>query len=105
MSFGKNLAPLALPRSSRYNSRSGGVSRRQVKFGIVRKFLSLLLPCTTRFVGLGVKKNSVKTLRLRKGALCTELAEFRCEVEPSSLSCVFAHGSLVVQREILLAIT
>ena len=33
-----------------------------------------------------------------------ELAEFRCEVDPSSLSCAFAHGSLVVRREILLVV-
>jgi len=33
-----------------------------------------------------------------------ELAEFRCKGYALSLSCAFAHGSLVVQREILLMV-
>ena len=53
----------------------------------------------------GRLENFRESVRLRKGALCTELAEFRCEVEPSSLSFALAHGSLVVRREILLKAT
>ena len=80
-------------------------AHRPIHFDLVRKFLLFRLPSSTRLAGLEVKKNCLKACVSRKGALCRQLAEFRCGVEPPSLSFALAHGSLVEQREILLTIT
>ena len=78
----------------------------KLKFGIVRKFLPFLFPSTIRFAGWKFRKIiSRKHAFPERGALCVRLAEFRCKAKPLSLLCVFAHGSLVVRREILLKVT
>jgi len=76
-------------------------SQSKLKIGIVRKFFPFSFQVPPGLPVWRFRKFPRKRAS-RKGALCSELAEFRCEGTPFSLSCAVAHGSLVVQREILL---